>query len=61
MKMVITILLYFPPDNNNSILFKVKEKITGQAENYGTKVVEIMVPSKYLSNIWRTFEMPLIN
>ena len=54
-------IINFPPDNNNSILFKVKEKITGQAENYGTKYVEIMVPSKYLSNIWRTFEMPLIN
>ena len=23
--------------------------------------VEIMVPLKYLSNIWRTLEMPLIN
>ena len=27
----------------------------------GTKTVQIMVPLKYLSNFWRTFEMPLIN
>ena len=27
----------------------------------GTKDVEIMVPLKYLSNFWRTLEMPLIN
>ena len=27
----------------------------------GTKNVEIMVPLKYLSNFWRTLEMPLIN
>ena len=26
-----------------------------------TKDVEIMVPLKYLSNFWRTLEMPLIN
>ena len=25
------------------------------------KHVEIMVPLKYLSNFWRTLEMPLIN
>ena len=25
------------------------------------KDVEIMVPLKYLSNFWRTLEMPLIN
>ena len=25
------------------------------------KDVEIMVPSKYLSNFWRTLEIPLIN
>ena len=35
--------------------------MTGQTENGGTKNVEIMVPIKYLSNFWRTLEMPLIN
>ena len=36
-------------------------KITGRTGNDGTKNVEIMVPLKYLSNFWRTLEMPLIN
>ena len=43
----------------NSFNFKVK--ITGRTGNGGTKDVEIMVPLKYLSNFWRTLEMPLIN
>ena len=41
--------------------FKFKVKITGKTRNGGTKDVEIMVPLKYLSNFWRTLEMPLIN
>ena len=37
-------------------------KITGNAPADGnTKNVEIVVPLKYLSNFWRTLEMPLIN
>ena len=58
-------------DNNNAIVdftennltdsFNFKVKITGQTGNGGTKNVEIMVPLKYLSNFWRTLEMPLIN
>ena len=37
-------------------------KIKGNTPNDGnTKDVEIMVPVKYLSNFWRTLEMPLIN
>ena len=47
--------------NNVTDLFKFKAKITGQTGNDGTKDVEIMVPLKYLSNFWRTLEMPLIN
>ena len=52
------------PDDNlaNSESFKFKVKITGKtpaADN--EKDVEIMVPLKYLSNFWRTLEMPLIN
>ena len=41
--------------------FNFKAKITGETGNNGTKNVEIMVPLKYLSNFWRTLEMPLIN
>ena len=47
--------------NNPTDSFKFKAKITGQTGNNGTKDVEIMIPLKYLSNFWRTLEMPLIN
>ena len=47
--------------NNTTDSFKFKAKITGKTGNDGTKDVEIMVPLKYLSNFWRTLEMPLIN
>ena len=53
------------PDDNNiedSKSFKAKIKITGKTPNDNNeKDVEIMVPLKYLSNFWRTLEMPLIN
>ena len=35
--------------------------LAGQTGDNGTKNVEIMVPLKYLSNFWRSLEMPLIN
>ena len=41
--------------------FNFKTKITGQTNDDGIINVEIMVPLKYLSNFWRTLEMPLIN
>ena len=53
-----------PPDDSDysdNASFKYKQKITDQTGNDGTKDVEIMVPLKYLSNFWRTLEMPLIN
>ena len=52
------------PDDNieDSESFKPKIKITGKTPNNNNeKDVEIMVPLKYLSNFWRTLEMPLIN
>ena len=49
-------------DMEDSESFKSKTKITGKTPNNGNeKDVEIMVPLKYLSNFWRTLEMPLIN
>ena len=37
-------------------------KIIGKTpDNGNTKNVEIAVPLKYLSNFWRTLEIPLIN
>ena len=52
-----------PNDNlANSESFKSKIKITGKTSNNDNeKDVEMMVPLKYLSNFWRTLEMPLIN
>ena len=52
-----------PNDNlADSESFKSKIKITGKNSAAGNeKHVEIMVPLKYLSNYWRTLEMPLIN
>ena len=47
--------------NNLTDSFNFKVKITGQTGDDGTKTVEIMGPLKYLSNFWRTLEMPLIN
>ena len=41
--------------------FNLKAKITDQRGNSGTKIVEIMVPLKYLSNFLRDLEAPLIN
>ena len=42
--------------------FKSKINITGKTpDDDNEKDVEIMVPLKYLSNFWRTLEMPLIN
>ena len=58
-------------DNNNAIVnftnnnltdsFDFKVIMTSQTGDNGTKNVKIMVPLKYLSNFWRTLEMPLIN
>ena len=48
-------------DDNRTDSFNFKAKITGQAGNNGRKDVEKMVPLKYLSNFWKTLEMPLIN
>ena len=58
-------------DNNNTIVnfgendltdsFNFKVKMAGQTGDDETKNFEIMVLLKYLSNFWRTLEMPLIN
>ena len=63
------------PNQNgiNSESFKYKTSITGSTYNVninadgygenkeGKKEVEIAVPLKYLSNFWRTLDIPLIN
>ena len=49
-------------NDNNALSFKYKANLIGNTENNGTKNgVKIAVPLKYLSNFWRSLEMPLIN
>ena len=61
-----TLWLYYRDEPNDNLAdsesFKSKIKITGKTPNNGNEEdVKIMVPLKYLSNFWRTLEMPLIN
>ena len=51
------------PDNDiaNSESFKVKSLLISNTGNDGTVNVEILVLLKYLSDFWRTLEMPLTN
>ena len=50
---------------NATVSFNFNAKITGQTDDDDDdgeiNNVEIMVPLKYLSNFWRTLEIPLIN
>ena len=49
-------------NDDNAASFKYKASNIGNTENNGTKNgVKIAVPLKYLSNFWRSLEMPLIN
>ena len=65
-KTSVSLWQYYRDEPNNNLAdsesFKFKVKITGKIPaNDNEKDVEIMVPLKYLSNFWRTLEMPLIN
>ena len=48
-------------DANATDSFNFTTKITSETNDDGIINIEIMVPLKYLSNFWRTIEMPLIN
>ena len=49
-------------NDNNASSFKYKANLIGNTEANGTKNgVKIAVLLKYLSNCWRSLEMPLIN
>ena len=61
-----TLWQYYRDERNNNLTdsesLKFKIKIIGNAPNdFDKKNVEIIVPLKYLSNFWRTIEMPWIN
>ena len=44
-----------------TVLCLIQKKITSEIRAGGTKDIEIMVSLEYLSNFWKTIEMPLIN
>ena len=49
-------------NDDNALSFKYKASIIGNTDNNGRKNgAEKAVPLKYLSNFWRSSEMPLIN
>ena len=49
-------------NDNNASSFKYKASLIGNTGDDGTKNgVKIAIPLKYLSNFWRSLEMPLIN
>ena len=57
---------YYRDEPNDSLAdsesFKVKIKKTGKTPHNGNeRDVKTMIPVNYLSNFWRTLEMPLIN
>ena len=63
-------ILVLGGDNNNiyysikdSKSFDNKRSITGKLEdtNLEKEDIEIVVPSKYLSNFWRTLDIPFVN
>ena len=48
--------------DDNAPSFKYKSSIIGNTENNGTKNgLKIVLPLRYLSNFWRSLEMPLIS
>ena len=48
-------------DHNMQVLANLKPNRDLQTGNNGVANLKVAKPSKYLSNSWRTFEMPLIN
>ena len=49
-------------NDDNAPSFKYKASIIGNTEDNGRKNgVKIAVPLKYLSNFWKSLEIPLIN
>ena len=56
---------YFKDDPNDDLAqsksFKSKMKITEKTNDNGTKEAEIMIILEYLSDFWRTLEMPSTN
>ena len=54
-------IIDFPNDNNISISFKSNQQKNRTKGNNWKKFVGVMDPLKYLTDLWRTVKMPLIN
>ena len=54
-------IIDFNAANVTTNAFNCKEKNKSSNKRNGRKNVEIMVSLKYLSNFWKTFDIPLIN
>ena len=55
------VITNFTDGNATTNSFSLLVKLTGQTGNNGTKIVEIVVPLKYLGNFCKILEVPLIN
>ena len=51
----------FAVNDDTRLSFKYKKNVIVRTGNDDQKKEDIWVPLKYLSNLWRTFEKPLIN
>ena len=51
----------FAENNADTNSFKIKQKLTGQTGDNGTKNVKTIVPLKNLNKFWRTLEMLSVN
>ena len=51
----------FAENNADTNSFKIKQKLTCQTGDNGTKNVKTIVPLKNLNNFWRTLEMLSVN
>ena len=60
-KMLMVLLLIFLLMVITVLCLNLKKKIASRTGNNDITDVKIMVPLKYLSNFWRTLELPLID
>ena len=54
-------LYNFKRDVGGAVAGGIDDRVVGTTNAQGTLATKIVVPLKYLSNFWRTLEMPLIN
>ena len=57
---IILALFFLFFDNSTGVLYEFKQQTIDWTSDDVTKIIEIKVPLKFLSNFWRTLEIPLI-